>query len=190
MDFYDVVKNRKSVRSYMPDKVPGNVLLRIMGAARLAPSWANKQCWRYVIVDDPELMSRIAPAHVVGFGAPVLIVLCADPAQSGQREGKDYYLVDAAISMEHFVLAATAEGLGTCWVAGRLEEAPIKQVLGIPADLRVVAMAPLGYPADGGPGSKIKDSVVRAAVSADSRKPMSEIAFRNRYGEPLDPAGK
>ncbi len=185
MDFYDVVKNRKSVRSYRPDQVPGDVLLRIMEAARLAPSWANKQCWRYVVVDDPEIISRIAQPHVVGFGAPAMVVLCADPAQSGQREGKDYYLVDAAISMEHLVLAAAAEGLGTCWVAGRLDEAPIKKALGIPDHLRVVAETPLGYPAEGGPAGKIKDRVVRAAVGADSRKPMAEIAFRNRYGEPL-----
>lgn len=190
MDFYDVVKKRKSVRNYSSQKVPEDVLVRILEAARLAPSWANKQCWRYVIVDDPEIISRIASPHIVGFGAPLMVVLCADPALSGQREGKDYYLVDAAISMEHLVLAAAAEGLGTCWVAGRLEEATVKSVLGIPDNLRVVAISPLGYPSAGGIGGKIKDSVVRAAVSADSRKPMGEIAFRNKYGTPLMPSSE
>ncbi|OPY26953.1 MAG: dihydropteridine reductase [Methanocella sp. PtaU1.Bin125] len=189
MDFYDVVKNRKSVRSYKPDKVPEDVLLRILEAARLAPSWANKQCWRYVIVDDPGLVARIAPATVKAFGAPTMIALCADPAQSGQREGKDYYLVDAAISMEHLVLAAAAEGLGTCWVAGRLEEAAIRQALGVPESLRVVAITPLGYPAEGGLGG-IVSGVMRAAVGASSRKPLSEIAFHNQYGTPLTPPGK
>ena len=189
MDFYDVVKNRKSVRSYKPDRVPEDVLLRIMEAARLAPSWANKQCWRYVIVDDPGLISRVAPGMVKSFGAPLMIVLCADPAQSGQREGKDYYLVDAAISMEHLVLAASAEGLGTCWVAGRLEEAVIRQALGVPDNLRVVAITPLGYPAEGGLGN-IVGGAMRAAVGASNRKPMGEIAFRNRYGMPLNPPEK
>ncbi len=189
MDFYDVVKNRKSVRSYKPDKVPEDMLLRIMEAARLAPSWANKQCWRYVIVDDPGLISRIAPGMVKTFGAPMMIVLCADPMQSGQREGKDYYLVDAAISMEHLVLASAAEGLGTCWVAGRLEEAAIRQALGVPENLRVVAITPLGYPAEGGPGN-INSGVLQTAVGASVRKPMGEIAFLNRYGTSLSPPGK
>jgi nitroreductase len=186
MDFYDVVKNRKSIRHYTSRKVPEDVLARLMAAARLAPSWANKQCWRYVIIDDPGLMSRISPAMAKSFGAPMLVILCADPAESGQREGKDYYLVDAAISMEHLVLAATSEGLGTCWVAGRLDEAGIKKALDVPDNLRVVAVTPLGYPSEG-IGGKTTDDALRTAVSADSRKPMGEIAFRNRYGVPLTP---
>lgn len=190
MDFYDVVKNRKSVRNYTGQKVPEEVLLRIVEAARLAPSWANKQCWRFVIVDDPELIARLSQARTQSFGAPMMVVLCADPVQSGQREGKDYYLVDAAISMEHLVLAAAAEGLGTCWVAGRLEEAAIRQALGVPDNLRVVAVSPLGYPSDGGIGGKIQDKIIRTTISANSRKPLSEIAFRNRYGAPLAPPGK
>jgi nitroreductase len=189
MDFYDVVKNRKSVRNYTSRKVPDDVLARIMEAARLAPSWANKQCWRFVIVDDPEVLSRISPALAKSFGAPMMVVLCADPAESGQRDGKDYYLVDAAISMEHLVLAAAAEGLGTCWVAGRLDEAGMKKALGVPDNLRVVAASPLGYPSEG-IGDNIKDVVIRTAVSADSRRPTGEIAFRNRYGTPLDRPGK
>jgi nitroreductase len=179
MDFYDVVKQRKSVRRYLPEKVPEDRLMRALEAARLAPSWANRQCWRYVVVDDPALMSKIAPVTVKAFGAPMMIVLCADPAQSGQREGKDYYLVDAAISMEHFVLAATAEGLGTCWVAGRLDESAVKQALEIPDDLRVVAITPLGFPSEGTGGEAPE------GPSAPNRKLMGEIAFRNRYGDPL-----
>ncbi len=189
MDFYEAVKTRKSVRSYRPDQVPEDALYRILEAARLAPSWANKQCWRYVIVDDPAALARVA-ALAKNFGAPMMVVLCGDPSASGQRDGKDYYLVDAAISMEHMVLAAAAEGLGTCWVAGRIDEAGLKRELGIPDNLRVVATTPLGYPSDGGIAGKIQDKAVRAAVGADSRKPIGEIAFRNRYGTTLTTPGK
>ena len=188
MDFYDVVKSRKSVRNYTSQKVPDEVLARILDAARLAPSWANKQCWRYVLVDDPEIVAR-ASGLAKNFGAPIMVVLCGDPAGSGQRDGKDYYLVDAAISMEHLVLAAAAEGLGTCWVAGRIDEPGLKKALGIPDNLRVVATSPLGYPSDGGISGKIQDKAVRAAVGADSRKTLGEIAFRNRYGTPLTAPG-
>lgn len=190
MDFYEAVKNRKSVRNYTAQKVPDDVLDRILEAARLAPSWANKQCWRYVIVDDPAVLSRTS-GLAKNFGAPMMVVLCGDPAASGQRDGKDYYLVDAAISLEHLVLAAAAEGLGTCWVAGRIDEAGLKKELGIPGNLRVVATTPLGYPFDGGIAGKIQDKAIRTAVGADSRKPLGEIAFRNRYGMPLaPPSGK
>ena len=189
MEFYDVVRKRKSVRRYTSQMVPEEALARIMEAARLAPSWANKQCWRYVIVDDPELISRVVPPMVKAFGAPMMVVLCADPAGSGQRDGKDYYLVDAAISMEHLVLAAAAEGLGTCWVAGRLDEAAIRQALGVPDHLRVVALTPLGFPSEGAIG-KVIDDAVRAAIGASGRKQLGEIAFRDRYGEPLKPAAR
>jgi nitroreductase len=144
MDFYDVVKNRKSVRSYKPDKVPEDMLLRIMEAARLAPSWANRQCWRYVIVDDPGLISRIAPGMVKTFGAPMMIVLCADPMQSGQREGKDYYLVDAAISMSTPRACVCRGRPGHLLVAGRWKRLRYGKLWEL-GKLRVVAITLLGY---------------------------------------------
>lgn len=181
MDFYDVIKNRKSIRKYESQKVPEDVLMRILDAARWAPSWGNKQCSRYVVVDDPAVISHLAIGMVKTFNAPMLIVICADPDQSGHKDGKDYYLVDAAISFEHLVLAAAAEGLGTCWVGGALNEADVKQQLGIPEKLRVVAMTPLGYP-EGGLIKGLMSDALRKMVSADSRKPLSEIVFKNKYG--------
>ena len=83
------------------------------------------------------------------FNAPMLVVMCADPDHSGHKDGKDYYLVDTAIAFEHLVLAAAAEGLGTCWLGGMFNEAEVKRQLGIPEKLRVVAITPLGYPEDG-----------------------------------------
>ncbi len=183
MDFYEVIRNRKSVRKYTSKKVPDDVLKRILEAARWAPSWANKQCCRYIVVDDPEIISAIA-GRARSFNAPAYIVSCADPAQSGHKDGKDYYLVDVAISMEHLVLAAAAEGLGTCWLGGMLDEATVKMRLNIPDNMRVVAMTPLGYPEE----SVIKGlagEAMRKAIGADARKPLNEIVFRNKYGERL-----
>jgi len=183
MEFYDVIKNRKSIRKYTPKKVPEDVLKRVLEAARWAPSWANKQCTHYILVDDPDTIPVIA-GRARSFGAPVYIVAFADPAQSGHKDGKDYYLVDVAISMEHLILAAAAEGLGTCWLGGMLDEALVKKHLGIPDNMRVVAMTPLGYPEQSALKG-IAGEAMRMAIGAGTRKPLSEIAHRNKYGERL-----
>lgn len=184
MEFYDVIRSRKSIRKYTAQKVPEDVLERILEAARWAPSWANKQCWRYIVVDDPKLMPGIVSGMVRSWNAPLFIVACADPANSGHRNGQDYYLVDVAISMEHLVLAAAAEGLGTCWLGGMFDEASVKKTLEIPEKIKVVAVTPLGYP-DKGAMKGLLGNAIRTAIGAHTRKPLGEIASRNKYGQLL-----
>ncbi len=110
--------------------------------------------------------------------------VCADPEQSGHKDGKEYYLVDAAISFEHLVLAAAAEGLGTCWLGGMFNEADVKRHLSIPDKIRVVAITPLGYP-EGSQLKTLMGDAIRKVVGADSRKPLGDIAFKNKYGDPF-----
>ncbi|BAI61586.1 nitroreductase [Methanocella paludicola SANAE] len=184
MEFYEVIKNRKSIRKYTAKKVPEDVLERILEAARWAPSWANRQCTRYVVVDDPALFPNIVSGIVVGWGAPMLIITCADPSNSGHKGGKDYYMLDAGISMEHLILAAAAEGLGTCWIGGMFDEDSVKRALDIPENMRVVAVTPLGYPEEN-PLKSLVGSAMRSAIRADSRKPITETVFRNKYGRQL-----
>ncbi len=150
MEFYELVKRRRSIRAYRPDPFEEDKLLRILEAGRLAPSAANRQPWHFIVVRDPtkkELLRR-------GYNrdwfvkAPVIIVVCADPSEAWRRrDGEEYWKVDAAIAMEHIVLAAANEGLGACWI-GAFDEKAVKEVLGIPEHIRVVAMTPLGYPAE------------------------------------------
>ena len=99
--------------------------------------------------------------------APVLIVLCALPEASALHEGKEYFLVDAGIAMEHIVLAAAAQNLGTCWV-GFFNEDEIKQLLHIPEKVRVVAMSPLGYPD-------------KSETGASSRMPHEKVIFLEEW---------
>lgn len=149
MDFYETVKNRRSIRKYTDRPVEKEKLSRILEAGRLAPSWCNRQCWRYLVVSDEMLKKNLGeildnPSVECYEKAPYVLVLCADPSDSGRQAGKDYYLVDCGISMEHVVLAATAEGLATCWV-GAFPENPVRNLLKVPEDTRVVAITPLGY---------------------------------------------
>ncbi len=152
MEFYEVIEKRRSIRRYKDTPIKKETIETILNAARLAPSWKNLQCWKYIVIDDFPMKESILKAFEKSNpgkksikAAPVLVVLCAKPAASGLVGDKEYYLVDAGITMEHLVLAACNEGLGTCWL-GLFDEEIVRNALKIPDNWRVVAMTPLGYP--------------------------------------------
>jgi nitroreductase len=178
LEFTDVLKARKSVRSYVDKEVEEAKLMKMLEAARMAPSWANKQCWSYIIVKDKSKIKELAGGLVNSWlkQAPLVVVACGNPGESGSRNGKDYYLVDVAISMEHLVLAATDLGLGTCWI-GSFDEAKVKQLLGVPEDVKVIALTPVGYAGDEGLRSKFTKGLVRSG----KRKPLEEIVHHDKW---------
>jgi nitroreductase len=146
MDFMEVVRRRRSVRKYRPDPVAQAKVDLVLEAARLAPSWANGQCWTFVVVTDPKVKHELAQAGNEWIeAAPVIIAACADPEASGSKGDQSYYLLDVGIAMEHLVLAAAEQGLGTCWI-GWFDENKARKALGVPEGIRVVASTPLGYP--------------------------------------------
>jgi nitroreductase len=171
VDFYETVQRRLSVRTYKPDPVPEDVLNRVLEAGRLAPSAKNNQPWKFIVVKDPAIRAALVPAcrgqASVG-EAPVVICGCAVEEQAWKRMGGYWSAeaVDLAIALEHMVLAATAEGLGTCWVGAYLEE-EVRKVLAIPAGVRPIALTPLGYPA--------RES------RPQPRKPLTDIICYDQY---------
>ena len=149
MDFYDVVRRRRSIRAYRDTPVEKEKLERVLDAARVAPTAANRQPIHFYVVREKETRRRLLEAYSQEWfaGAPVIICACARPSQAWSRmDGKSYADVDATIAMDHLILAATAEGLGTCWI-GAFNPERLREVLDIPADLEPVALTPLGYPA-------------------------------------------
>lgn len=150
MDVYEAIRTRKSIRAWEDREVPEDVLQRILEAGRLAPSAKNYQEWRFVVVRDPETRKKLIPAAAdqafVG-QAPVVIACCAETDNHAMRCGQLCYPIDVAIAIDHMTLAATAEGLGTCWI-GAFYEDQVKALLGIPERIRVVELLPLGYPKD------------------------------------------
>ncbi len=150
MEFYETVRQRYSSRKYLDKPVEEEKLQRILEAARLAPSAGNRQEWRFIIVRDPEKRKALVPiARNQGFvgEAPIVIAACAVGTEHVMACGQYSYAIDVAIALEHIALAATAEGLATCWI-GAFEEKPCKELLGVPDDVRVVELMTLGYPAD------------------------------------------
>ncbi|MDP4089617.1 MAG: nitroreductase family protein [Bacillota bacterium] len=151
MEFYEVINARKSIKSFKSDPVDNTKLERIVHATMMSPSWKNNTSYKLVMIDDLQekkslaetVRNRGASAASAVVTAPVVAVMVGDPNLSGNMDDKDFYLVDSAIAMEHLILAATAEGYGTCWI-GALDEDRVRGVLGIPETYRVVAMTPIG----------------------------------------------
>lgn len=150
MRIAEVIKERRSVRSYKDLPVPDEKLTRILSAARLAPSAGNRQPWKFIVVRDLERRKALAEAasgqRFVG-EAPVIIAAVALDPERLMECGVPSYAVDLAIAVDHITLAATEEGLGTCWI-GAFSQDKVRKILNIPKNHKVVALLPLGYPAD------------------------------------------
>jgi nitroreductase len=166
LNIYTAISTRRSVRAFQDREVPETILTRILEATRLAPSASNRQEWRFVVVRDRGTRKSLARAangqRFVG-EAPVVIACCAETDGHVMSCGLACFPIDVAIAVDHLTLCAAAEGLGTCWI-GAFDPEQVKEILGIPPGIRVVALLPLGYPEDPAPVKKARrpiDSVVK-----------------------------
>ena len=152
MLLFDAIASRRSVRSFLSDApVPQPLLERLLLAATWAPSAGNAQSWRFTAVRDPATRRRLASAalgQLFVAQAPVVVVACADLERAGAAYGQRgqvlYCLQDTAAAVQNLLLAAAAEGLGSCWV-GAFDERAVSRVLGLGSGLRPTALVPLGY---------------------------------------------
>ncbi|MCM8822644.1 MAG: nitroreductase family protein [Candidatus Omnitrophica bacterium] len=159
MSFLELVRRRQSVRSYRSDPVPVDVLERCFEAARLAPSACNSQPWYFIAVKDRDVIRKIADRAFSGIyalnrfakEAPVIVAVVTERSRytaclGGYFRGTKYNLIDIGITVEHFVLQATEEGLGTCWI-GWFNEREVHRILGIPNRRKIDILITVGYPA-------------------------------------------
>ena len=151
MNLLELIKSRYSVRSYTDQPVEEEKLNYIMECVRLAPSAVNFQPWKFYIVQSDEAKAKMHQCYSREWftTAPLYIIACADHTQSWKRrhDGKDHADVDVSIAVEHICLAATEQGLGTCWVCA-FDPAICKTLFELPEHIEPVALIPLGYPAD------------------------------------------
>ncbi|MFW5986574.1 MAG: nitroreductase family protein, partial [Halanaerobiales bacterium] len=153
--------------SFQDREVEEDKLERVLNAGRLAPSGKNVQGWKFIVTRDEELKQKLVKAcsnqKFVG-EADCVITVCVDETKVYQYHG-DYmtsFAVDGAIAMDHMMLAAAAEGLGTCWIGAYIED-EVREVLNVPQPYRIIGLTPLGYPNGSG-----KDR---------GRKPLEDIVF-------------
>jgi len=179
METLEAIKTRRSVRKFSDRAVEQEKLTAVLEAVQAAPSWSNMQCWRMVVVRNAETRAKISdlsyvesffasrgyksnPAQKGIADAPVVIVLCGIPEQSGELHGQKYYLADTGIAAENLMLAAHAVGLATVFV-GVFDEEKLGDLLDIPPGVRIVGLFPLGYPQSepkAGPPRKPLDEIV------------------------------
>jgi nitroreductase len=169
MNFQDLIRNRYSVRAYKPDPIEQEKLNHVLEAARIAPTAANRQPFRLIVIETEGRKSELNQIYRKAWfvQAPLLICAVGIPAKSWVRDDMRRYLdVDIAIVMDHLILAAADQGLGTCWVAA-FNADKAREILELPQEVEPLIFTPLGYPADT-PGSK-------------QRKPISDLISYNKW---------
>ena len=172
MEVMEALKGRQSVKSYLPTPVEEEKLQKVLEAGRLAPSSYNSQCRKFIVVTDPAVKKAIhdkAGTQPMIEQAPVVLVLCATPDTEHEDAmpcGEVKHPIDMALSGAYMMLEAYEQGLGTCWL-GAFDAEAVKRTLGIPEDVKVVTMIPVGYH-DGTQERK-------------PRKSLEEITGYNRY---------
>lgn len=180
MEVLEAIRTRRSIRKYKADPIDDKTIETVLEAARWAPSWANTQCWRFIVVRDGDIKSKLAdtldatnPAMDAIRNAPLVIVACAELGKSGCYDGVpatdkgDWYMFDVALAMQNLVLAAHSLGLATVHV-GRFDAKEAANILEVPQGYCVVEMTPLGYP----------DQVREPRP----RRELSEIVLNDKWG--------
>jgi nitroreductase len=180
MNFLDLVKSRFSVRKYKPVPIEKEKLLRCLEASRLAPSASNSQPWKFIVVDNPGLVEKVAretysaivPFNKFVLQSPVIVVIVLEKPKliaqiGGKLKNKEWSLIDIGIAAEHFCLQAAEEGLGTCML-GWYNEKQIQKILNIPSAKTIGLLISIGYPD-------------YETIPVKKRKPIGEVLKFNNY---------
>ena len=167
LDAYEAVVTRIEVRQFSPKEVPREVQLKVLNAARMAPSAWNKQPWHFILVDDKKLLADLASVSQTGAyikDAPFAVATLIDKSHP-------QYAIDSIRCVQGMMIAAWGLGLGSCYV-GSIDRDKAKLLLKAPPELHLVTITPFGYPA-------------KALKGRKNRKPLEEVASLNSYGSKI-----
>jgi len=184
MDTFDAIRQRHSVRRFLSEPVPDDVLKELLEAGRWAPSWMNRQCWQLVLVTDSSMKGRLAdvvsagnPGSKAVRDAPVTIAVCAEQGKSGftsagvpcTDKGEWWYMFDTGLCVGNMCLAATDLGLGSL-IIGLADHAAIGRILNLASGIVPVVLMVIGYTDPENP------------PKATPRREISEFVHKNGYG--------
>jgi len=165
MSIIKVIRERRSVREFLEKDVPDELIMKVLDAARWAPSSKNTQPWEFIIIRNQETKKKLAKLAKFGWftaDAPVVIAIVTDPRKSYA------HIIDGSCAVQNLMLAAWELGLGTCWI-GTMDRDKAKELLNIPKELYLLTVIPLGYP--------------KRIPNPPSRKPLKELTYHEKYGE-------
>ena len=180
MDIQQVIKQRRSIRKYKPDMPSDDLVQQVLEAARNAPSWANTQCWQFIIVTETGTKQQLAetlpeknPARKSISQAPIVIAACARTGVSGYFKGNavtdkgDWLMFDTALALQNLSLCACSLGLGTVHT-GFFDAEKVRTILNIPSEIAIIELLPLGFPDEDG--------------ITTPRKPLADFVFYEQHG--------
>ncbi len=178
MSLIELVKSRYSVRSYLSDPIPEEILAEILESGRQAPSAQNRQPWRFIVVQGEDKIKSLSHhCGLIGLSnffirsAPCVIIACADTKKNIRINQQDYYLVDTAIAFQQMMLTAWEHGIGSCWMAA-FSEKVMHKWLQLPQSWRIVGLSPFGYPAE---KKSLHARLVSSFARSTQRLQMDEI---------------
>lgn len=150
MEFTELIRVRESIRSYDPSRpVSKDVLTKILEAGRLAPSAANRQPWKFFIISSKEILSKVRLCYEKEWfqGAPHILAVVGNEKEAWTRryDNRCFIETDLTIAMDHLILAATNEGVGTCWISNFKPDV-LRKALSLKDHEHIFAITPLGYP--------------------------------------------
>lgn len=165
MDFYELIENRESIRNYNPNEpLSDDVINRILNAGRLAPSASNRQPWKFVLISSAEKLAQVKECYIKEWfkQAPLILVIVGDKSKSWKRakDGYNSIEVDLTIAMDHIILAAENEGVGTCWILA-YDYDILAKAIGLKENEAIFSITPLGYQ---NPGFEKKRNKIRKSL--------------------------
>ena len=171
MKLIELISKRRSVRDYKSDPVPENILMQILEAGRLAPTGANRQPQRLIVVREQTGLDKVKKA-ANAYGAPLAIIVCADHNTVWKRhfDGKKITDIDASIVTDHMMLAATELGLGSVWIC-HFKPDVIRSEFNMPDQVEPVNILAIGY----------ENEELGRIRPRTSRKPMEETVFYETF---------
>ncbi len=182
METFEAIQKRASLKARLSAReIEPWKIARVLEAARLAPSSRNRQPWRFVVVKGKDAVVRVVEgsfrdANQVAKEAPVVIIACANPADDETVNGQEIYLFDVALAVENLVLAATDLGLVTHLMRA-VDEDKLKNLLGLPAEVRFVIATPLAYPI-----GRSYEEAAQERLGQRTRKDAKEVVYLNTWG--------
>jgi nitroreductase len=166
MDVFACVRTRVETREFKPDSVPEAVIHKILEAGRWSPSQRNRQPWHFIVIQQRDTLQQLGAMAASGpylADAPLAIAVVTEGARAP--------LIDGTRAISSMQLVAWEEGLGSCWI-GSVDREGVKRLLGLPETCELITVLPFGYPTDAAKGLKKR------------RKPLQQIAHRERFGTP------